>query len=56
MKLNKDVFDDYAKGEYDCLRDHDPLENQTEEYYNGFADQYAAEQIATHKSEIGVAL
>jgi hypothetical protein len=54
MKL--DVFDDYAKGEYDCLHGHDALDSQSDDYYNGFADQYAAEQIATHKSDIGVTL
>jgi len=46
-------FDDYAKGEYDCLHGHDALDNQSDDYYNGFADQYAAEQIATNISELG---
>jgi len=53
---NSDEFDDYARGEYDCLLGHSVLKNQSDDYYNGFADQYAAEQIATHKSEKGVTL
>ena len=46
-------FDDYAQGEYDCLHGYDALAGRSECYYNGFADQYAAEQIATNISELG---
>lgn len=49
-------FDDYAQGEYDCLRGYDAATDRSKSYYNGFANQYAAEQIATHKSDIGVTL
>ena len=51
MKL--DEFDDYAKGEYDCLKGYDALENQSDDYYNGYGDQYASEQIQNHISELG---
>jgi len=52
-EVTKIEFDDYAKGEYDCLYGHDALDSQSDDYYNGFADQYAAEQIATNISELG---
>ena len=51
MKL--DEFDDYAKGEYDCLQGYDALENQSDDYYNGYGNQYASEQINNHISELG---
>lgn len=46
-------FDDYAKGEYDCLQGYDALENQSDDYYNGYGNQYASEQIQNHISELG---
>lgn len=53
---DSDDFDDYAKGEYDCLQGYDALEGQSDDYYSGYGDQYAAEQINNYESELGALL
>ena len=40
-------LNDYIRGEYDCVFGYPAAANQTNEYYNGYADCYAQEQIAS---------
>lgn len=40
---------DYEKGEYDCLAGYQCLPDQTQEYLNGYSDQYAQEQIESER-------
>jgi hypothetical protein len=43
---------DYERGEYDCLRGHECLPDQSQAYLNGYSDQYAQEQIDTEQSRL----
>lgn len=40
-------LNDYVRGEYDCVQGYQAAANQTDAYYNGYADRYAQEQIAS---------
>jgi|11BtaG_2_1085332.scaffolds.fasta_scaffold01828_13 hypothetical protein len=52
--INFENLTAYERGEYDCLHGHDVRDDQEQEYYWGYADQYATEQCETAKSELTV--
>jgi len=56
LEYEKNINDlgPYERGEYDAVHGHFVREDQEQEYYWGYADQYASEQCDTAKTELTV--
>jgi oxalate decarboxylase/phosphoglucose isomerase-like protein (cupin superfamily) len=43
---------DYERGEYDCVHNHPVRDNESPDYYSGYGDAYAQEQIADARTTL----
>jgi len=48
--IKRAIYSDYELGAMDCMFTGKPKEHASQDYLDGFGDQYAQEQSVSHKA------